>query len=75
MGHKTFHEEGAQVFMMQRKCKTADTVLLMCMFILYRDRHLTRSLREPVGPCTKSMEVSESRMERVNRDVESLECH
>ena len=26
---------------------------------------LTRSLREPAGPCTKSMEVSESRMERV----------
>ena len=28
--------------------------------------HLTRSLREPGGPCTMSMEVSESRMERVN---------
>ena len=27
---------------------------------------LTRSLREPGGPCTKSMEVSESCMERVN---------
>ena len=27
--------------------------------------HLTRSLREPGGPCTKSMVVSESRMERV----------
>ena len=27
---------------------------------------LTRSLREPGGPCTKSMEVSESHMERVN---------
>ena len=27
---------------------------------------LTRSLRAPGGPCTKSMEVSESRMERVN---------
>ena len=26
---------------------------------------LTRSLREPGGPCTKSMEVSESCMERV----------
>ena len=26
---------------------------------------LTRSLRKPNGPCTKSMEVSESRMERV----------
>ena len=26
---------------------------------------LTPSLREPGGPCTKSMEVSESRMERV----------
>ena len=25
--------------------------------------NLTRSLREPGGPCTKSMEVSESRME------------
>ena len=28
---------------------------------------LTRSLRELGGPCTKSMEVSESRMERVKR--------
>ena len=27
---------------------------------------LTRSLREPGGPCTKFMEVSESNMERVN---------
>ena len=27
---------------------------------------LTRSLREPGGPCTKSMEASESCMERVN---------
>ena len=27
---------------------------------------LTRSLREPGGPCTMSMEVSESHMERVN---------
>ena len=26
---------------------------------------LTRSLREPGGPCTKSMEVSEYRMEQV----------
>ena len=26
---------------------------------------LTRSLREPGGPCTNSMEVSESRMKRV----------
>ena len=26
---------------------------------------LTRSLREPGGPCTKSMEISESRMEQV----------
>ena len=26
---------------------------------------LTRSLREPGGPCTKSMKLSESRMERV----------
>ena len=30
---------------------------------------LTRSLREPGGPCTKSMDVSESRMERVNAVV------
>ena len=30
---------------------------------------LTRSLREPGGPCTKSMDVSESRMERVNVSV------
>ena len=30
------------------------------------DLPLTRSLRAPGGPCTKSMEVSESRMERVN---------
>ena len=30
---------------------------------------LTRSLREPSGPCTKSMVVSESRIERVNRTV------
>ena len=30
------------------------------------DFSLTRSLREPDGPCTKSMELSESRMERVN---------
>ena len=29
---------------------------------------LTRSLREPSGPCTKSMEVSESRMERVKKE-------
>ena len=28
---------------------------------------LTRSLREPGGPCTKSMKVSESRMEWVKR--------
>ena len=28
---------------------------------------LTRSLREPGGPCTKSMEVPESCMERVNQ--------
>ena len=26
---------------------------------------LTRSVQEPGGPCTKSMEVAESRMERV----------
>ena len=30
---------------------------------------LTHSLREPGGPCTKSMEVSESRMERVKSSV------
>ena len=28
---------------------------------------LTRSLRETGGPCTKAMEVSESRMERVKK--------
>ena len=27
--------------------------------------HLTRSLREPGGPCTQSMEVSEYRTKRV----------
>ena len=32
---------------------------------------LTRSLREPGGPCTKSMEVSEFRMERVNLVAQS----
>ena len=31
----------------------------------YHIKVLTRSLREPGGPCTKSMEVPESRMERV----------
>ena len=31
----------------------------------YNTITLTRSLREPGGPCTKSMEVSESHMERV----------
>ena len=31
----------------------------------WKNAPLTRSLREPGGPCTKSMEVSESRMERV----------
>ena len=30
--------------------------------------NLPRSLQEPGGPCTMSMEVSESRMERVNKD-------
>ena len=30
---------------------------------------LTRSLRKPGGPCTKSMEVSESRMERVKKKL------
>ena len=34
---------------------------------------LTRSLREPAGPCTKSMEVSESHMERVKNTHNSLE--
>ena len=33
---------------------------------------LTRSLREPGGPCTKSMEVSESRMERVKKEKENI---
>ena len=33
---------------------------------LYHTSHiLTRALREPGGPCTKSMELSVSRMERV----------
>ena len=37
------------------------------LFLLQSDHLLlTRSLREPGGPCTKSMEVSESCMERVN---------
>ena len=33
------------------------------------DDDLTRSLREPGGPCTKYMEVSESRMERVKTEI------
>ena len=40
-------------------------------------RHcLTRSLRDPGGPCTKSMEVSESRMERVNNvlTLKNMSC-
>ena len=36
------------------------------------DTSLTRSLREPGGPCTKSMEDSESRMERVKRSLLTL---
>ena len=36
---------------------------------------LTRSLREPGGSCTKSMEVSESRMERVNKATVKLGDH
>ena len=36
------------------------------------NRVLTRSLREPGGPCTKSMEVPESRMERVNSEYNSI---
>ena len=32
--------------------------------IITKSWFLTRSLREPGGPCTKSMEVSESRMEQ-----------
>ena len=36
---------------------------------------LTRSLREPGGPCTKSLEVSESRMERVKTLIEHLKCY
>ena len=35
------------------------------VFSLRSTLFLTRSLREPGGPCTKSMEVSDSRMERV----------
>ena len=33
---------------------------------MVKELGLTRSLREPGGPCTKSMGVSESRMQRVN---------
>ena len=33
---------------------------------------LTCSLREPGGPCTKPMEVAESRMERVNKYTPKL---
>ena len=36
---------------------------------------LTRSLREPGEPCTKSMEVWESRMERVNNNPFSCDGH
>ena len=43
---------------------TSSTLLFDTGEILFSS--LTRSLREPGGPCTKSMEVSESRMERVN---------
>ena len=35
--------------------------------ICYSHERLTHSLREPGGRCTKSMEVSESRMEPVNK--------
>ena len=34
---------------------------------------LTRSLREPGIPCTKYIEVSESRMERVNKDNQNIQ--
>ena len=43
----------------------ANNCILGCMSTLLGC--LTRSLWEPGGPCTKSMEVSESRMERINR--------
>ena len=52
-------------------------LVTICLEYLY-DKHnhddkmtlvLTRSLRAPGGPCTESMEVSESRMERVKRLV------
>ena len=33
---------------------------------------LTRSLRESGGPCTNSMEVSESHMERVKASVKIM---
>ena len=38
----------------------------VCLLLFSTFNHLTRSLREPGGPCTKSMKVSESRMEWVN---------
>ena len=34
------------------------------IYKVIRDRYLIRSIREPSGPWTKYMEVSESRMER-----------
>ena len=47
---------------------------LWFIFTVYQNYTLalTHSLREPGGPCTKSMEVSESRMERVKSHSPSL---
>ena len=42
------------------------TISLTDFYAYFTKQFLTRSLREPGGPCTKFMEVSESRMERVN---------
>ena len=39
-----------------------EVIIISVLFIVHT---LTHSLREPGGRCTKSMEVSESRMERV----------
>ena len=47
------------------KCNTAATGINLWKTNL----NLTRSLREPGGPCTKSMEVPESRMERVKTNL------
>ena len=45
---------------------------LLCVDAFLIFSHLTRSLREPDVPCAKSMEVSESRMERVKTHVLNL---